>query len=294
MGNVINLANLRSIFRYVALTGLATIDRATGAMATSLEKPRVQFLYLHHVNKEEVNSFRKLLSTLSASHEFIGYSEAVKRVLDGDIKRPAISISLDDGLESSLGAAAVAEEFGARLCYFICPNAIENPDPLWITEFCRVRLHLPQMSFMTWGDVEHLLQSGHEIGSHTLSHVRLSESSPDQIQEEVQGSYQTLTRRIGQVRHFAWPYGTYAACSPEAVSEVFRAGFESCASAVRGCHVMQSASAQSLCIRRDHITASWPALHALYFLAKNARGASEHTNAWPPKWRGILETDTCE
>ena len=39
-----------------------------------LGKPRIQFLYIHHVFDDEVQNFDKLLQLLSKYHSFISYS----------------------------------------------------------------------------------------------------------------------------------------------------------------------------------------------------------------------------
>ena len=64
-----------------------------------LKKPRIQFLYIHHVFKDELKNFDILLKSLSAHHEFISYSEGVDKLLKGEIDKPYIIISSDDGLK---------------------------------------------------------------------------------------------------------------------------------------------------------------------------------------------------
>lgn len=67
------------------------------------------------------------------------------------------------------------------------------------------------MRFMTWDDVRQLLRSGLiEIGSHTLSHRRLTTLSPDQARTEIRDSKQRIERELGEagpVRWFAYPFG---------------------------------------------------------------------------------------
>ena len=59
------------------------------------KRARVQFLYIHHIFKDEENSFDELFLNY---HTFISHSEAVNRVINGHIDKPYISISSDDGL----------------------------------------------------------------------------------------------------------------------------------------------------------------------------------------------------
>jgi len=62
-------------------------------MASALSKDRVQFLYMHHVFGDEEDSFRNLLGRLSLGHRLVSYSEAVDRVLSGDIDGPYVAIT---------------------------------------------------------------------------------------------------------------------------------------------------------------------------------------------------------
>lgn len=267
-------ANFRSIFRHVILSTLATSYKVTGQMSSLLSRNRIQFLYLHHVFEDEENSFRKLLVTLNSKHCFISYSEAVDRIWDGNINRQYVVISFDDGSKNWLRAAQIMNEFGIKACFFPCISMVGETKK--------------QRVLLSWEDIEFLLKKGHEIGGHTVHHPNLAQLSLQQIQDEIMGCFELLTQRIGDVKHFSWPFGRFSHFSPTAAKIVFEAGFKSCASAERGCHVAQS-ERLSLCIRRDHIIANWPINHILYFMARNCQTASRHSNLWPKGWIEIIQ-----
>jgi peptidoglycan/xylan/chitin deacetylase (PgdA/CDA1 family) len=261
-------------------------------MASALSKERVQFLYLHHVVKDEADSFRLLLrALLNTGHRFIAYSEAVERVLKGNIDGgPHVSFSFDDGLKSCLRAARIMSEFGAKGCFFVCPSMIGETDPQKVEEFCFKRLNKPPMEFLSWEDVGTLLEEGHEIGAHTMTHLNLAEIPIDQMQEQIGGSFDALAERVGKPKHFSWPFGRFSHFGAVPAKTVFGAGFESCASAERGCHVARSEKQKiELCIRRDHVVADWPLNHTLYFMARNSLRASAHNDKWPPEWSKVIQ-----
>jgi peptidoglycan/xylan/chitin deacetylase (PgdA/CDA1 family) len=281
----IRSSDFRSLLRHIALSTLGTSYRVTGTMASALSKDRVQFLYMHHVFGDEEDSFRNLLGRLSLGHRLVSYSEAVDRVLSGDIDGPYVAISFDDGLKNSLRAARILGEFGATACFFLSPTIIGETDHRKIEEFCSQRLGIPPTEFLSWDDVETLLKEGHEVGSHTMTHPDLARLSVQQVQDEVEGSFEVLTERTGDISHFSWPYGRFLHFSPAAAGIVFRTGFKSCASAERGCHVTHSEMQErDLCIRRDHVVAGWPIDHTLYFMARSGRTASMRHDRWPPGW----------
>ncbi len=273
----------RRVVRHLALTSLSQVYKMSGKMSL-LGRNRIQFIYLHHIFQNEEAAFRRLLRYLSDAHVLISYSGAVEKLWRGDIDRPYVCLSFDDGLKNCLRAAKVMQEFGLSGCFFICPSIIGETNFAKLQEFCVLRLTLPATEMLDWREVETLLKNGHEIGSHTMSHQVLSRASAAQMQDEIAGSYEYLTRRLGSVKHFAWPEGSFLHFSEAAAKAVFDAGFQSCASAERGCHTVKPETRRSLCIRRDYISAHWPLNHGAYFLATNSQKASANCNNWPQAW----------
>jgi peptidoglycan/xylan/chitin deacetylase (PgdA/CDA1 family) len=273
----------RRVVRHLALTSLSGLYKLSGRMSL-LDRNRIQFIYLHHIFEDEEDGFRRVLRYLSRNHLLISYSEAAERLWLGAIDRPYICVSFDDGLKNCLRAARIMDEFGARGCFFICPSIIGETDERKLKEFCVRKLTLPATEMLTWDDVEALLKTGHEIGSHTMSHNVLSRISAGQMRDEVAGSYECLTRRLGGVKHFAWPEGRFFHFTVDAARAVFDAGFRTCASAERGCHVAMPETRSGLCVRRDYIAARWPLSHVAYFLAANSLSASAKCNRWPDEW----------
>jgi peptidoglycan/xylan/chitin deacetylase (PgdA/CDA1 family) len=250
-----------------------------------LNTPRVQFLYIHHVFKDEEPALEKLIRQLSLQHHFISHSEAVNKILSGKIDKPYIAISSDDGLKSNVSAAAILDKFNIKSCFFICPEIIDEKDERKIVQFSKQRLHFPPVEFMTWQDVEGLLQNGHEIGGHTMNHVNLSVMDEADMSSEIGMCYNKIVEKCGQAKHFAYPYGRFFHFNNRAREIVFETGFESCASAERGCHIAnlvpQKISRQELLIRRDHIVLSWPLQEIMYFMLRNIKSAHFSRNFSP-------------
>jgi hypothetical protein len=117
-----------------------------------------------------------------------------------------------------------------------------------------------------------------------MSHAQLHHLSREEVAEDVGRAKEALEARVGEVRHFSWPYGRFGHFTPAAAEEVWRAGYRSCASAERGAHVAPAGDPRSLCIRREHTVAGWPAGHATWFVARSARRAAPGDERWPPGW----------
>jgi hypothetical protein len=110
--------SLRDVARGLALDALSARSRLTTSRLV-LDRPRVQFLVLHHVFEDEEAAFRDLLRDLSALYTFIGYSDAVGRIQSGDVDRPYLAVSFDDGFKNCLRGAALFERsarLGASSC----------------------------------------------------------------------------------------------------------------------------------------------------------------------------------
>jgi peptidoglycan/xylan/chitin deacetylase (PgdA/CDA1 family) len=283
------IINARSVTRHVALSSLAAFYQVTGRMS-HLARPRVQFLYLHHLFPDEESPFRRLLSMLSRDHHFISYTEAVDRTLQGRIYRPYLCFSFDDGLQTCLRAARILQEFGVTGCFFICPSMVGETNQRRLKDFCREHLSLPATPLLDWDDVAALLSEGHEIGSHTMTHSVLARVSVQQLEDEIYQSRECLLERAGTAEHFAWPEGRFEHFAPAAARAVFSVGFRSCASAERGCHLTAPALRRDgLCIRRDYVAAKWPLGHVRYFLSRNSQRAEAEGSRWPEHWRAAIE-----
>lgn len=274
--------NARTIARAFTLHGLSALYRLSGRM-DALLRNRVQFVYLHHLFPEEEEGFRNLIRGLSRDHHLISFSEAVDRVKSGRIDKPYVCFSFDDGLKQCARIGQILNEFGVSGCFFVCPSLVGETDLVKLKDICENRFGVQTTELLNWDEIEQLLKDGHEIGSHTMTHPVLSRVSEWQVQDEVVGSYEFLTCRLGGVKHFAWPEGQFIHFSPLAARVVYDAGFDSCVSAERGCHIAQPSS-PICCIRRDYTSAHWPLNHALYFLAKNSLVAAREGSGWPELW----------
>lgn len=273
---------LRGLIRGLALSGLSIKTKFPNAKSI-FEKPRIQFLYIHHVFDDEIKNFDKLLKILSKHHSFIRYSDAVNKILTGNIDKPYICISSDDGFKNNLNAVKIMDKYGAKGCFFVNPDTIGLKDFSKVKSFCENTLDFPPTEFMDWNDLEKLINGGHEIGSHTIGHININETNIRIVEDNINESYEILNKRIGNILHFAYPYGRFFHFNKQAFNLVFKAGFTSCATAERGCHISpeKKLNVNQLLIRRDHVICDWNINHVLYFIFNNSLKASRLTNFYP-------------
>lgn len=277
----IKQTSLRGLARDIALAGLSFKTKLASS-TYYFQKPRVQFLYIHHVFDDELENFEKLLKELFIHHTFISYSQAVEKILTNNVDKPYISISSDDGFKNNIKAAAILDKYNIKACFFINPDSIDLRNPDKVADFCKTRLNFPPTEFMNWDDVSLLLKNGHEIGSHTMGHINVAESSKSNVEENLQESFEIITSKCGKVDHFAYPYGRYFHFNSESLDLVFKTGYKSCASAERGCHISNHIiKAKDLFIRRDHVVCDWNLNHIMYFLLMNSKKINQQNNFNP-------------
>lgn len=270
--------NARNFVRNVALDTLSILSHLRSD--DIMKRNRIQFLYVHHIFKDEEKNFIELIRFLQRDHTFISYSDALAKLLHNNIDKPYVCLSFDDGFKNNVRAAEILNQFNVKACFFVCPDMVEEKDYGKIKQFCAERLHLPPVEFMNWDDIQDLLKHDHEIGSHTMNHINVAALPCTQISDNLHQSLEILTKHCGNIRHFAYPYGRYFHFNECGRKLVFNMGFQSCSSAERGCHIPQEvAPAQDeLLIRRDHMILKWDIKHIKYFIKRNAGNAAYHSN----------------
>jgi peptidoglycan/xylan/chitin deacetylase (PgdA/CDA1 family) len=250
------LFRARNAVRGAALAALSALPRTPAR--------GVRIVHYHYVFDDERDAFRRQLEFLSRQFTPVSLSEAVERLRLGRTDGDELVVTFDDGFRNQLdNAAPLLAEYGISACFFLVTDLI-GASVEAAREFCRERLHLPlPVEPLDWDGAARLLELGHEIGSHTRSHPELTALPPDLVAEELTSSREELSRRLAAVRHFSVPYGNRGRFS-EAVAEAARAaGYESCATAIRG----RNTSALDLyALRRDHLSARWPLRDVEYFL----------------------------
>ena len=115
----------------------------------------------------------------------------------------AVAITFDDGYEDNfLSAAPTMARYGFTGCFFVPTQFIESDAN---------RYTLADRP-MGWEQLMGLLQSGHEVGAHSVKHVELTKLGAEAMRWEVEHSKAVLEQRLGRpVDFFCYPRGAYNA-----------------------------------------------------------------------------------
>jgi hypothetical protein len=184
------------------------------------------------------------IETVLDAYQQHGYSFVTLDHLSRAPER-AVAVTADDGRTGAVSwllRRARALEIGATA--FVVPGWIDNPQDMPESE--------RYSTVATWEQVVALHDAGHHIGSHGLSHVRLTRLATDQISHEVRESKLRIAMATGtDVRHFAAPYGWI---NPTVIKTVRDAGYLTISSTVPGINghaACRSGVLRRILLRRD-------------------------------------------
>lgn len=125
-------------------------------------------------------------------------------------------LTFDDGFENNLDALDALVARGMRATWFIVTGAI-GKTPHWEDS------GRPHGKILSAKNLCEMNAAGMEIGSHTISHRRLTQLSETEIAKEVSESKNDLQQILGQkVKSFAYPYGAW---SDESEAAIRKAGY---------------------------------------------------------------------
>lgn len=223
----------------------------------------VRCLYAHAVFPEQRTAFQDVIRWLKQHGEFIGSKEIRDIVQRGQPPDGGYyHLSFDDGFANVFEVGCdvlVREKVPASI--FILPSFIDADADTLTTYFQRLRSYRKPLRMMTWSQVHDAVSAGFEIGSHTLTHARLSEVSgaPMQLHTELNDSKKRIEEATGvPCTAFAWPYGTMNDIDTAGFMAIKEAGYQIAFSAVRG---RVTAATDVFCVPRHQVEFHWPTNH---------------------------------
>ncbi|HEX5478701.1 MAG TPA: polysaccharide deacetylase family protein [Dehalococcoidia bacterium] len=219
----------RKQFRRVGLTRTGVASARVGLQRLLLSargrgpgaaRPRV--LCYHSVgtrqwgiNDVSPRRFRHQLETaLALGYEFV--PPAVVAGGDGPPQK-ALALTFDDGLASvAVHAAPVLRDMGIPWTLFVVTD--------WASG--RVPGGLDAGLFLDWRMIEQLMGMGMSVGSHSVTHSRLSGLSTDALADELGCSRLAIETHLGVTpEEFAFPVGRRADWHPDAAEAARLAGY---------------------------------------------------------------------
>jgi len=101
-----------------------------------------------------------------------------------------VMINFDDGRKTQFTyAKPILDKYGFKATFYIVCNYVDN-----------------KKGYMTWEEIESLKKEGHDIGSHSMNHIHLSNLSKKDIEYEVGQSKKCLEDHGIEATSFAYPF----------------------------------------------------------------------------------------
>lgn len=126
----------------------------------------------------------------------------------------AVSITFDDGYHNNYEFAyPILHKYGLRATIFLVYEYVGGRRPFEWVRWDEATLRDKQANRsswepLTWDEVIEMSQNGIEFGSHSLTHARMSDLSPEQLEYEIGQSKSKLEQRLGtEVIGFVSPFG---------------------------------------------------------------------------------------
>ncbi len=137
------------------------------------------------------------------------FSEVERLRREGELPPRSVVITFDDGYASVLRARGILAAVGYPGTVFVVTQFAESGTPLeWpgIDHWLETT-HASEMRPLSWDALESLHEVGWEIGSHTVTHPRLTGLDDATLARELAESRRAIAERVGDCRVLAYPYG---------------------------------------------------------------------------------------
>lgn len=172
--------------------------------------------------------YRQIAELKTEGWTFVPLGQAISVLRSGTELPPrSIALTIDDGFACARQKALPAlADLNVPATLFVVADRIGSSND-WDDHRGTAGRKL-----VTRGELRELADAGVDIGSHTLTHPRLTAISRAQMREEVRSSKIRLEDVTGlSVAHFAYPYGDFDATARE---EVIAAGYSGACSTIPG------------------------------------------------------------
>lgn len=198
---------------YYPLRGYLRLNRFFSA------KPnyRLRVLSYHDIDRQDEKKFEKQLLWITKKWNIVD-PKNFEKLINGEEKLEADSLMLtfDDGtLSNYIVAKKILAKHQIKALFFIVSKyaLIDNLEDskkfaannIMLTSVDKIPENFENMRI---NHLKELINDGHSIGSHTLSHARLSTLNIYDIDREINEGADLLEKELGvSINHFAYPFG---------------------------------------------------------------------------------------
>ena len=210
-----NIRYIKTMYKLL----IQKIIRIINLILFKKELPTKISIYFHDISNKEINELEKIIIYfLNLGFKFVTMNNFQKKIFSDE---KLFAITFDDGFSSWTKTLDLFKKYDVKATYYL--NTIQFTDDE-MTKFLQdIRCTNPDF-IIKKEEVQELINSDHEIGSHTHSHKTLSKISLDDLKTEIETNLQILSKFNVEISNFAIPYGMRRLINKEQIAyllEVF-------------------------------------------------------------------------
>jgi peptidoglycan/xylan/chitin deacetylase (PgdA/CDA1 family)/folate-dependent phosphoribosylglycinamide formyltransferase PurN len=172
--------------------------------------------------------FQSQMKYISKTHRIVSLDDALKQLSEGTkLSKPLAVIAFDDAYRSVYTQAApILRSHGIVATCFASTGLLSTNDHYLHDQDCPAREFT---SVMTWDELRELHREGWTVGSHTVSHARLSHCDQETLDHELGDSKTALEDAFGPLSlALAYPFGSRTDINERALATAKRLGYAAC------------------------------------------------------------------
>jgi peptidoglycan/xylan/chitin deacetylase (PgdA/CDA1 family) len=157
-------------------------------------------------------TFERQLDLLRSAGFRSGTAAALRRIAAGErLAGRHAFLTFDDGFADTVTTALpLMSERALTGMVFILPAHLDRGAPLDWPEVAGEASRRPAlMRSMDWTMLEQLVEAGWDVGSHTISHPRLTTLTDEELAQELLDSRRAIEARLGRCDLLAYPFGAW-------------------------------------------------------------------------------------
>ena len=167
--------------------------------------PKKICIYFHDVSDQELNELENIIQFFQHLKYKFSTLETINTEIESNSK--LINISFDDGFKGWVKAVELFDKYKIKCTFFLNTALFTEVN---LQQYCK-QLHMKSSDeylLLNKEEFSIIIQSGHEIGSHTHRHFKLNTLNQQELDYEINKNLELLTKNNKlTVNTFAIPYG---------------------------------------------------------------------------------------
>jgi len=174
---------------------------------------------------------QQLVFLRKRNYTFLRFSD-LRDIREGkcSLPRRAVLVYFDDGYKDNyINAYPILKRLGIPATIFVVTDCLDKKKILWDADFSPADARI----FLSWEELR-IMRDVFDIGSHTVTHRKLTELRADEVREECMQSHRRITEMTGtEPVAFSYPKSRW---TPDIRRVVGETGFEFILAHGRGFH----------------------------------------------------------